>query len=181
MKLIVGIGNPGREYQNTRHNVGFIVLDNYDSSLNWKKDKDCEKAELNINGEKVIFIKPLTFVNLSGNAVLRICNFYKISPEDILVIHDDLDLQSCTFRLKYNSSSGGHNGIKSIINSLGTQEFSQLKIGIGNSKSYDTKDYVLSKLSKDELAYLEKPIFKDIIDSFVTKGIDNTMNNFNGV
>lgn len=181
MKLIVGIGNPGKEYTNTRHNVGFNILDNYDSSLKWKKDKDAEIAETLIGNEKVLFIKPLTYVNLSGNAVARIANFYKVSVQDILVVHDDLDLQSCTFKLKYNSSSGGHNGIKSIISSLGTQEFARLKVGISNNKSKDTRDYVLSKLSKAELDYLKDSIFRDIIDSFVTKGIDVTMNRYNGV
>ena len=181
MKLIVGIGNPGKEYTNTRHNVGFNILDNYDASLKWKKDKDAEIAETLIKGEKVLLIKPLTYVNLSGNAVARVANFYKVPSQDILVIHDDLDLQSCTFKLKYNSSSGGHNGIKSIISCLGTQEFSQLKIGISNNKNKDTKDYVLSKLSKTELNYLKEDIFKDVIDSFVINGIDVTMNRYNGV
>ena len=181
MKLIVGIGNPGKEYSNTRHNVGFNILDNYDSSLKWHKDKDAEIAETLINNEKILLIKPLTYVNLSGNAVSRIVNFYKVSSQDILVIHDDLDLQSCTFKLKYNSSSGGHNGIKSIISSLGTQEFSRLKIGISNNKSADTKDYVLSKLSKKELEFLKRDIFKEIIESFVIDGIDVTMNRYNGV
>ncbi len=181
MKLIVGIGNPGKEYENTRHNVGFIILNNYDKNLKWRKDKDAEIAETSVNGEKVLLVKPLTYVNLSGNAVSRIANFYKISCEDILVIHDDLDLPSSSFRLKFNSSSGGHNGIKSIINSLKTQSFSQLKVGIGSNKSYDTKDYVLSKLSKEELNYLQDTIFKEIIDSFVIKGIQFTMNQYNGV
>ncbi len=181
MKLIVGIGNPGKEYENTRHNVGFNILDNYDSSLKWHKDKDAQIAEITINGEKALFIKPLTYVNLSGNAVARIANFYKVDAKDILVIHDDLDLPSLTFRLKYNSSSGGHNGIKSIINCLGTQEFAQLKVGISNNKLGDTRDYVLSKLSQKELDYLKEDIFKDIINCFVTENIDIAMNRYNGV
>ena len=181
MKLIVGIGNPGKEYEKTRHNVGFIVLNNYDSSLKWQKDKDAELAQINIGTEKVILIKPLTYVNLSGNAVRRIASFYKVPAQDILVIRDDLDLPSMTFKLKYNSSSGGHNGIKSIISSLGTEEFAQLKIGISSSNDLTTRDYVLSKLSKDELKYLGDRVFKDIIDSFVENGIDYTMNRYNGL
>ena len=179
MKLIVGIGNYGKEYENTRHNVGFNILDNY-GDLKWQKDHDAYVAEINIEKEKVLFVKPLTYVNLSGKAVLRIVNYYKIPLENILVIHDDLDLLKFNFKLKYNSSSGGHNGIKSIIKSLGSKEFSQLKVGIGQNKEIDTKDYVLAKLSKEELEFLKKPIFKEIIDSFVLRGIEITMNKYNG-
>lgn len=181
MKLIVGIGNPGKEYINTRHNIGFMVLDNYDSSLIWKKDKDAYVAQTIVNEEKVLLLKPLTYVNLSGNAVSRIAHYYKIAASDILVVHDDLDLPSGSFRLKYNSSSGGHNGIKSIISCLGTQEFGRLKIGISNNKNSDTKDYVLAKLSKKEIEYIKSDIFRDVINSFISDGIDIAMNRYNGV
>lgn len=179
MKLIVGIGNPGKEYDKTRHNVGFIILDNFVQNGTWRKDKDGEIWETVIGGEKVLFLKPLTYVNLSGNAVYRVANYYKIPNEDILVVHDDLDLKSMTYRLKYNSSSGGHNGIKSIINCLNGQNFSQLKVGISNDKGKDTRDYVLSKLSKEEIEYLSSERFKKIIISFVIDGIERTMNKYN--
>lgn len=179
MKLIVGLGNPGKEYQNTRHNIGFIILDNYDSNLKWKKNADSQIAETTVNGEKIIFLKPLTYVNLSGNAVRKVANFYKIVSQDIMIIRDDLDLPVFKYKIKYNSSSGGHNGIKSIINSLNTQEFTQLKVGIGAAKNRDTKDYVLAKMSKQEIEFLTSNIFREIIDSYIEKGIQKTMNIYN--
>ena len=179
MKLVVGLGNPGKEYENTRHNVGFIILDNYFSTETWNKDKDSENIITNINGEKVIFLKPMTYMNLSGRAVSRIANYYKIEAKDILVIHDDLDLNSNTYRLKTNSSSGGHNGIKSIIEMLGTTNFSRLKIGIGHSDKIETRNYVLNKLSTEELSNLKSDKFVEIINYFLENGIDKTMNRYN--
>lgn len=102
MKLIVGLGNPGREYESTRHNVGFIILDNYDSNIVWKNSKEYSMAATTIENEQVILLKPLTYMNLSGFAVSKVAHYYKISPKDILVIHDDLDLQFGKYRLKYN-------------------------------------------------------------------------------
>lgn len=179
MKLIVGIGNPGKEYEKTRHNVGFIILDNYNQNISWKKEKDMLSAEIKVGSEKVILLKPLTYVNLSGNAVAKIANFYKINNEDIMVIRDDLDLPIMSYKMKFDSSSGGHNGIKSIISCLHGQDFLQLKIGISNNKNSDTKDYVLSKLSKKEIEYLQSDIFKNIIESFVLNGAEKTMSKYN--
>jgi PTH1 family peptidyl-tRNA hydrolase len=179
MKLVVGLGNPGKEYENTRHNVGFIILDNYLKDVNWKKNIDSFEYMMNIDGEKVIFLKPLTFMNLSGLAVGRIAKYYKINPEDILIIHDDLDLPSCTYRFKTNSSSGGHNGIKSIIDNLGTNSFCRLKIGIGNNKSINTKDFVLNKLSKNEIEDLKSEKYIELINYFLKNGIEKTMNKYN--
>lgn len=179
MKLVVGLGNPGKEYENTRHNVGFIIIDNYLKDVNWKKNTDSFEYMKNIDGEKVIFLKPLTFMNLSGLAVGRIAKYYKINPEDILIIHDDLDLPSCTYRFKTNSSSGGHNGIKSIIDNLGTNSFCRLKIGIGNNKSINTKDFVLSKLSKNEIEDLKSEKYIELINYFLKNGIEKTMNKYN--
>ena len=179
MKLIVGLGNPGKEYINTRHNVGFIVVDNYLKDVNWKKEKDALTYVTNIEGEKVCFLKPQTFMNLSGNAVLRIVNYYDIDIKDILVIHDDLDLSIGTYKLKVNSSSGGHNGINNIIELLHTDEFARLKIGIGKDINIPTVDYVLSKLSKSQIQSLDDEVYKDIINSFIKDGIDKTMLHFN--
>ena len=181
MKLIVGLGNPGKEYINTRHNIGFMVLDHFANTTEWKIKWQALYTETNINGEKILLIKPQTYMNLSGNALIEFVNFYKINLEDILVIHDDLDLPVGTYRLKINSSSGGHNGIKSIIERLGNNSFARLKIGIGNSKQIDTKDYVLGKFTKEEQEVLEKlyPTFNEIINSFITNGIDKTMNIYN--
>ncbi len=179
MKLVVGLGNPGKEYQNTRHNVGFIILDNYFSNVTWNKDKDAEYITANHNGEKVIFLKPMTYMNLSGKAVSRIANYYKIEASDIIIIHDDLDLESGKYRLKTNSSSGGHNGIKSIIEMLGTNKFSRLKVGIGHSDKIDTRNYVLNKLSIEELSMLKSNKYIEIINYFLENGIDKTMNRYN--
>lgn len=179
MKLVVGLGNPGKEYENTRHNVGFIILDNYFSNVTWNKDKDAEYITVNHNGEKVIFLKPMTYMNLSGKAVSRIANYYKIEASDIIIIHDDLDLEAGKYRLKTNSSSGGHNGIKSIIEMLGTNKFSRLKVGIGHSDKIDTKNYVLNKLSTEELSLLKSNKYIEIINYFLENGIDKTMNRYN--
>ena len=181
MKLIVGLGNPGKEYQNTRHNIGFMTLDHFANTDNWKIKFSSLYTETIVNGEKILLIKPQTYMNLSGNALIEFVNFYKINLEDILVIHDDLDLPVGTYRLKINSSAGGHNGIKSIIERLGNNNFARLKIGISNNKDIDTKDYVLGKFTKEELEIFEKlyPTFDDIIVSFITKGLDATMNKYN--
>lgn len=179
MKLIVGLGNPGKEYENTRHNVGFIILDNYLKDSVWSHEKEYDYQIINYKNEKVIFIKPLTYMNLSGNAVAKVAHYYKILAKDILVIHDDLDLTSGVYRLKTNSSSGGHNGIKNIIQMLGTNEFSHLKIGIGNNKSINTRNYVLNKLSTEEINILKSDKFVDIINYYLENGIDKAMNKFN--
>ena len=179
MKLIVGLGNPGKEYENTRHNIGFIIIDHYANSLKWTKDGDTLIASTIINGNKVLIIKPQTFMNLSGNSVSRIANYYKIKSEDILVIHDDMDLPIMEYRVKFNSSSGGHNGIKSIINCLKTERFAQLKIGIGHNQDCDTKDFVLGKLSKKEINFIKTTVFNDIIEDFVNFDIDYVMNKYN--
>ena len=181
MKLIVGLGNPGKEYENTRHNIGFMVLDDYLGNVKWSNKFNALYYEEVLNGEKVIFVKPLTFMNNSGNAVGEFVRYFNIDILDILIIQDDLDEATSLYKLKVNSSSGGHNGIKSIINSLGTQNIPRLKIGIGSSKKDDVIDYVLGKFSKQEMEVLNKnfPVFRDIMDSFILKGIDKTMNVYN--
>lgn len=181
MKLIVGLGNPGKEYEKTRHNVGFIVLDAYLSTNEWQKKFDGLYQIQNIAGEKVLFLKPTTYMNLSGNSVSKAVKYYDISIEDILVIQDDMDLAVGRYKLKKDSSAGGHNGIKSIISCLGTNSFSRLKIGISHDKNGNTIDYVLGKFPKEEFLFLEKnmSVFKDIVDSFITDGIEKTMNKYN--
>lgn len=179
MKIIVGLGNPGKEYEKTRHNVGFIILDSILGDVNWKKEKDAFTYETNMFNDKVLFVKPQTYMNLSGNAVGRLANYYKVDSSDILVIHDDLDLPPLTYRFKINSSAGGHNGIKSIISALGTDSFARLKVGIGNNKDLLTKDFVLSKISKDEMKFLNDPIFKEMIDCYLEDGVERAMNKYN--
>lgn len=181
MKLIVGLGNPGKEYENTRHNVGFMILDNYLQTDDWKDKFKALYCEKRVNGEKVLFVKPQTFMNLSGDAVVQFVNYYDIDIDDILVIHDDMDIEFGSFKLKKDSSDGGHNGIKSIINRLGTQEFSRLKVGLSHDKSIDTRDYVLGKFSKEDMEKFNNMMdtFNKIINCFIKEGIERTMNIYN--
>jgi PTH1 family peptidyl-tRNA hydrolase len=181
MKMIVGLGNPGKEYDNTRHNIGFMIIDNYVTNNDWKKKFEGLYQIITIDNEKVLCLKPQTFMNLSGNSVVKAANFYNIKPSDILVIQDDMDLPFKKFRLKVNSSSGGHNGIKSIINCLNTQAFCRLKIGISHDNNGDTINYVLGKFSKEELEYINSnfSVYSNIIKSFVKNGIEETMSLYN--
>lgn len=183
MKLIVGLGNPGFEYENTRHNIGFMVLDNYlkENPAAWQKKFNGLYQTLTIQGKKVYFLKPQTYMNLSGSSIQEFVHYFKINLADILVIHDDLDLKIGRFRLKTNSSAGGHNGIKSIINSLGTENFARLKIGISKIDNIDTKDYVLGKFKPDELTILENlyPTINDLINDFLTNDLSTLMNKYN--
>lgn len=184
MKLIIGLGNIGKEYENTRHNIGFMVLDEYaKSKFDFKNDAKLKSniAITNISGEKVIFIKPTTYMNLSGEALRATLNFYKIDIEDILVIYDDLDLPTGKLRIRTKGSAGGHNGIKSIIANLGTQDFKRVKIGIDKAP-YSVVDYVLGKFSKEELININEGIDKAIkvIDEFIKNTpFDKIMNMYN--
>lgn len=181
MKMIVGLGNPGKEYQNTRHNVGYLVLDAFLGAISWKDKFNAMYYIDTLNTEKVLFVKPTTFMNLSGDAVVKFVDYYDISLDDILIIHDDLDLPFGKYKLKKDSSAGGHNGIKSIINRLGSQDFARLKIGISHDRSIDTKDYVLGNFSKKdkELFDTMQVTFNKIIKCFIKDGIARTMNIYN--
>lgn len=183
MKLIVGLGNPGKEYEYTRHNIGFVVIDHYLTNATWQKKFKSLYTIITIDNEKVILLKPETFMNLSGEAVSECANFFKIDAKDILVIHDDLDLPFGKYRLKFNSSAGGHNGIKSIINCIGTDAFARLKIGISKDNLIDTKDFVLGHLKKEQLEQLDKlyDTFNNIINDFIRNDIYYVMNKYNGV
>jgi peptidyl-tRNA hydrolase, PTH1 family len=162
MKLIVGLGNPGKEYALTRHNVGFMVVNALINELNLKvisKYKG-ELALTSSNGEQIILFKPQTYMNASGEAVRLVSDFYKIAPKDILVIYDDLDLPVGKVRLREKGSAGGHNGMKSIIQHLNTQEFPRLRIGIDKNPMYQTVDYVLGRFSKQEEESVVQAILK---------------------
>lgn len=158
MKLVVGLGNPGDKYAKTRHNIGFEVISKLQKDLNIIGEKDKFQgllSEKNIDGEKVLFLKPQTFMNLSGNSVAAVVNFYKIDAKnDMIVIYDDMDLPVGKLRVKEKGSSGGHNGIKSIISHLG-DEFLRIKCGIGKSKD-DTIDFVLGQFDKSEQEIVDK-------------------------
>ena len=178
MKLIVGLGNIGKEYELTRHNVGFMLVDKYLGNVKYKENMNAFIYEVVIGNNKIIFIKPTTYMNNSGLAVQKVVSYYNIALEDILVIQDDLDLMVGNYKIKQNSSSGGHNGIKSIIAALNSDGFARFKIGIGHNRDYDTKDYVLGKFSKEELAKINEVIEVAVqaIDTFINDGIEKTMN-----
>jgi PTH1 family peptidyl-tRNA hydrolase len=182
MKLIVGLGNPGKEYDNTRHNVGFMIVDRYcyKNNLNFKKKFNGLYAATKINNEDVIFLKPQTYMNLSGEIVRKFADFFKIEIKDILVIYDDMDFQLGTFKIKPDGSSGGHNGIKNIISNLNTDKFKRIRIGISKNAN-DTINYVLGKFSKEEQKVIDEVINKmvEIIDNFNNDNFELLMNKYN--
>ena len=162
MKLIVGLGNPGDKYQGTRHNVGFDVIDALARQEGLKLTDQKFRADFTIwrvRDEKVLLVKPYTFMNLSGEAVLPLMSYYNISPDELVVVYDDLDLEPGKLRLRQSGSAGGHNGVKSIIEMLGTQDFKRVKIGIGRPQ-YGRKvvDHVLQRFDTDDRALIEQKI-----------------------
>ena len=185
MKLIIGLGNPGKEYDNTRHNIGFMFVDKYleykNINVNWSNKFDGLYFESNINGEKTIFLKPQTFMNLSGDSVRKVMDYFKISVDDILVINDDLDLNVGNFKLKSNGSCGGHNGLLDIEKKIGSQEYKRLKIGISKKSNVDTKDYVLGKFSSEEFNLLDE-LFNTlylVIDDYFKIPFNDLMSKYN--
>ena len=184
MKLIVGLGNPGKEYENTRHNIGFMVLDDYANkkNLTFTKSKDGGLyIKTCIENEEVILLKPQKYINLSGEVVIKFVKYYKINIDDILIINDDLDIELGKYKLKYKGSSGGHNGLKNIELHLGTQQYKRLKIGISNNKLLDTKDYVLGKFSNDDKKALNRVIDESILilDDYLKFPFQDVMSKYN--
>lgn len=185
LKLIVGLGNPGKEYENTRHNAGFKFIDKFASSLNLNFNK--EKfgglyTEFNYQNEKIILLKPQKYINLSGEVLIKFKDFYKIDTKDILIICDDLDTELGQIKIKYKGSSGGHNGLKNIEYHLHTVEYKRIKIGISKN-SNDKIDYVIGKMPKEELEKLEKVTDKanEILKDYLNLNFDNLMNKYNKV
>ena len=167
MKLIVGLGNPGSKYDHTRHNIGFDVIDRLASQVDVLLNQQKFRADYGIwhvGGEKVLLVKPYTFMNLSGEALLPLMSYYNISPDEIIVVYDDLDLVPGKLRLRQSGSAGGHNGVKSIIALLGTQEFKRMKLGIGRPQfGRKVVDHVLQRFDTDE-----QPLIEQSIDTTVT-------------
>ncbi len=186
MKLIVGLGNPGIEYKNTRHNIGYMVLEKCADKYNFSFTKNKftgSYGETSINGEKYLFLLPEKYMNLSGEVVRDYVNFFKVSLDDILIISDDLDMPTGKIKLKASGSSGGHNGLKNIELHLNTSEYKRLKIGIANNKSMDTKDYVLGKFSNEESDILDEALLKavDIVKDFSLLSFDKLMSKYNSI
>lgn len=190
--LIVGLGNPGKEYEQTRHNIGYMALDRFVESLNIEnKDKRYEfsverhayMTEVKVKGRTLILIKPTTFMNLSGKAVRYWLDKEKIPIENLLIIVDDLALPLGTIRLRMGGSDGGHNGLKDIIAALGHNKFNRLRFGIGNNFAKGRQiDFVLGKIEGEDWNVVDNKLDMccDIIKSFATIGMDRTMNLFNG-
>lgn len=185
MKLIVGLGNPGKEYEFTRHNMGFFVVDNYLKKkygvVSWKNKFDGLYYETILNGDKVIFLKPQLYMNLSGEVIKKFVDYFNVEICDILVISDDLDLSPGNFKLKTDGSSGGHNGLKNIELCIGSSCYKRLKIGISKSDNIDTKDYVLGRISKDDLGIYneELDILINVIDDYLNIPFSDLMCKYN--
>ncbi len=185
MIVIAGLGNPGREYEKTRHNAGYDVLDVFAAENGIRVDRIKFKSmtgEGFIAGEKVMLIKPLTYMNKSGEAVREVLDFYKLDKSNLIVLVDDIDIQFGSIRIRKRGSAGSHNGMKSIISHIGTDEFTRIKLGIGkNPEYYDLADYVLSKFSKEEREEIDKMIVRaaQATKMILTDGVDAAMNIFN--
>lgn len=186
MKLIAGLGNPGPRYAATRHNVGYEVAD----ALAWRWgcdlsrfDRDFEGlvGEAQVSGERVLLLKPATFMNLSGRSVAAVCRFYRLTPADVLVVQDDLDLPVGQIRVRASGSAGGQKGLADVLRHLGTQEVARLRIGIGRSQRESATDFVLSRFSPDERPLMDAALTQaaDAAEAWARRGVAAAMNEFN--
>ncbi|MDF2613245.1 MAG: aminoacyl-tRNA hydrolase [Clostridia bacterium] len=185
MKLIVGLGNPGAEYAATRHNIGFKAIDNLAETYRMPVQRNKYKAlvgEGMLFGEKVILMKPQTYMNLSGEAIRQCMDWNKLTKDDIIVIYDDVSLEVGQLRLRKTGSAGGHNGIKSIIAHLGSQDFMRIKVGVGEKPAgWDLANYVLGKFTDDEMKIMNSRLIdiEKAIEIMLQKGIEQAMNQYN--
>ena len=192
-KIIIALGNPGKEYENTRHNIGFAVLDAFGEKYKILKKEEkklsswCGKGNIEIDNKvcDVILAWPTTFMNNSGDSVVKLLNWYKIEPKDLIVVHDEVSLNLGKIRINFNSGAGGHHGVESIIQMLGgQQEFTRLRIGIGPDPGGDVRaDYVLKKFLKEEEILVKKVTELSIsaLETIITKDVNEAMNKFNGI
>jgi len=184
MYIIAGLGNPGKKYENTRHNMGFIAIDLLAEEFGIKVDKLKFKSlvgEGRIAGQRVLLMKPQTYMNLSGEAIREAVNFYKIDPEELIVIYDDIDIPTGTFRIRKKGSAGTHNGMRSVVYQIQSDQFPRIRVGIGSEKKVDLIHYVTGGVSKSEKELLEDALVKAAKSAacIVEKGIDKAMNEFN--
>ncbi|NLM62724.1 MAG: aminoacyl-tRNA hydrolase [Mollicutes bacterium] len=184
MRLIVGLGNPGKEYEKTRHNIGFILLDklaiHYNVSINKEKFGGIY-GEFYYNSEKIILLKPYKYINLSGEVIKNFVDYFKIDIDDILIICDDMNVNIGNIKLKSKGSSGGHNGLKNIEMHLGTQNYKRLKVGISKNNMIDARDYVLGQFSNEDYKKIEEiaNLFLEIFKDYMETSFDNLMNKYN--
>lgn len=185
MKLVTGLGNIGDKYCFTRHNAGFMVLDKWalQNDLTFREDKKlkCYMAKFRFANEDIILAKPTTFMNLSGEAVSLLINYYKIDVKDVLIIYDDIALDLGRLRFRANGSDGGHNGIKSIIKHLGTKDFTRLKFGIGPQPSIPSESFVLQNFSKEQMGLLSETLKQAVcaVECYFEDGLEKAQNKFN--
>lgn len=184
MKIVVGLGNPGKEYAQTRHNIGFMVIDQlliYLGGGQYKEKFKAQVAETKIGREKVLLVKPQTYMNASGESVVDIVRFYKTPLEELLIVYDDMDLDLGRLRIRIKGSAGGHNGMKSIIYQLQSDDFPRLRVGIGKAPA-QAINYVLGKFREEEQSLLHEAVDKAIkaIETIVKFDVDKAMNLFNG-
>jgi PTH1 family peptidyl-tRNA hydrolase len=185
MKLVVGLGNPGRRYEGTRHNIGFDVLDTVARrhGVEWESaPRGIEALVARWRTEDTVLAKPLTFMNLSGAAVVALLQFYKIEPIDLLVVVDDVNIDLARLRLRPSGSAGGHNGLKSVIGSLGSEEFARLRIGVGRGDHRrDLADHVTARFESSERSIVAETVDRsaDAVELFVAEGIGPVMNRYN--
>jgi PTH1 family peptidyl-tRNA hydrolase len=184
MKLIVGLGNPGKEYDNTRHNVGFMVMDRlsdiFNVSISTSKFKG-EYVKFKYHGEDIIFLKPMTYMNLSGESVIQVLHYFKMSADDLLVIYDDLDMPTGKLRLRESGSAGGHNGVKSIIAQLKTQSFKRIRVGIDKHPRIKVVDYVLGHFTKEQQPLIDEGVENAVkaVEMYLDQGFTAAMNHYN--
>jgi peptidyl-tRNA hydrolase, PTH1 family len=184
MKIIVGLGNPGPEYKNTRHNIGYMVLEELASRYPVERQEgkfDALIAHIRVKGEKVLLVKPLTYMNLSGQAVQPLVHWHKLELQDLMVVYDDMDLPLGAMRLRASGGSGGHKGIKSIMERLATPDFARARLGIGRPEDRAAVDWVLGRFSAGEKEQLEQVVKQaaDALEKWIHKGLSEAMNTHN--
>jgi len=184
MFIIVGLGNPGKKYSGTRHNIGFDIIDLLAKKHGIKVTKVKHKSHIGegrIAGEKVLLVKPQTYMNLSGDAVRSLCEFYKVDLSKLLVVYDDIDVAKGKIRIRKTGSAGSHNGMKNIIYLLKEKGFPRLRFGVGKPERGDLADYVLQRFTKEEVEMLQDSVDKSVlaVEEYIANGIDNAMNKYN--
>jgi PTH1 family peptidyl-tRNA hydrolase len=187
VKVVVGLGNPGREYERTRHNVGFMVVERlaetFDGTFRRSRRADARCAAVDLGGAgRMLLVEPLTFMNASGEAVGALMRWHRASPTDLVVVYDDVDLPAGALRLRPKGGAGGHKGVQSVIEALGTDGFARIRIGIGRAPGFrDTVDHVLSAFAREEQPAMDEAVKRAAaaVESVVREGVERAMNEFN--
>ena len=183
IRLIVGLGNPGPEYERTRHNIGFMVLDRLAADWRLKWERSAKWGALWAKAEQAVLVKPMTYMNRSGAPLLAVSQFYKIAPEEILAVFDDMDLPLSRLRIRLEGGTGGHNGIDSIITTMGSDQIPRLRLGIGAAPEAGAVDYVLGRFFEEEQPLVDKTVARAVeaVKWSIDKGVVSAMNTFNKI